>query len=157
MSKRMERDLGSLGVLSLTATGTLAVVVGLWLPWFVVPPDHVGVIPRIYRTGMEAGIEGFDYLVLAVTLVGAISPLFFEHARTRARAAVSTASLTLLLAMWYISRTAGLDGTYMEVFVVGRGASLTLFGGGLLLVSGVLRYVLDGATDIPVPARTDSD
>ena len=152
----MERDLGSIGVLALRATGTAAVLVGLWLPWFVVEPNHVGAIPSIYLSGTTTGIGGFDYLILAATLGGAMSE-YRGSARARARVAVATAILTLALTVWYISRTTGLDGTYLDVFVVGKGASLTLFGGGLLLIAGVLRYVLVGTTEPHVTVGTDSD
>lgn len=143
----MERDLGAISVISLSVTGALAVLIGLWLPWLVVKPDHTGVVPAIHLPGMEHGFAGLDLPIVVVVVVGVALSTVYGSERTRARLALATAALTLLLAVWHVGQTAGIDGTYLDVFVVGGGVPLTLFGGGVLLVAGVLRYVIVGADD----------
>lgn len=143
----MERDLGSIGVLSLTAVGAVAVAVGLWLPWLVVKPTHAGAVPSITHTGTGYGFSGFDYPVLLLVAVGALLSARYGTTRSRARLSILTAAVPVLTVLWYVARTVGVDGTYLDVFVVGRGISVTLFGGGVLLVAGVLRYAIVGTDE----------
>lgn len=143
----MERDLGSIGVLSLTVVGVLAVAVGLWLPWLVVDSSHAGAVPSIGRNGTGYGFSGFDYAILFAVAAGAALSTRYGTTRTRARLSILTAAVPILSAVWYVGRTVGVDGTYLDVFVAGRGISATLFGGGVLLVAGVLRYAIVGTEE----------
>lgn len=147
-SERPDRDLSSIGVSVLTLAGVGSVVLGVWLRWLVVEPGHTGSVPRVYISGMEVGIASQDHLVLGLVGIGVITALVLSTRYHRRRlggvVTMTTGSLLVLLTLWWALETTGTDGVTLDVYVLGTGVYVTVFGGVLLTIAGGIRLVTLG-------------
>lgn len=148
LSDRLNRDLPTLGVSVLTLAGVGTVVLGVWLPWLVVKPGHTGPVPRMYISGMEVGIASQDYLVLASAAIGVVLALAlslrYRHRKLGGLVIIMTGLLLVLLSLWWVLETTGTEGVRLDVFVLGAGVYVTVFGGILLTIAGGIRYITLG-------------
>lgn len=136
----------------LTVVSLITVGLGVWLPWLIVEPGYDGPVPQLYISGMETGIAGQDYVILGVATVGLVATLALSTCYRRRRLGGLVRGVTGLLIVsstslwiagttgldalwWFVSTNAPETGT-LDVFVLGAGVYLTLFGGLLLLIGG---------------------
>ena len=118
--------------------GTVSIAVGTYLPWLRIHPDlpSDAEIPTIYYTGMEAGFERFDFVLL-----GAVGLTLFVRvgsARTMARTATTLAVGlgAIVLPAYYLSQSTLI--AFSGTFVPALGWYLTVLGGVLITVTGGL-------------------
>ena len=133
-----------------------AIVLGVWLPWLVVHPEHTGPVPRFYISGMRYGIEASDWWILGVAGLGVGNAVDLSGRRDRAAgvagAVAGTGALLLTLlgveslpACLYLPEPIAFGHATDCVYVYGPGIFLTALGGALLALAGGYQFLT--ATD----------
>ena len=141
----MTLDARTVAVAVFAAGGVVAVVHGAWLPWLTVEPGHAGPVPAIYVSGMEAGIAGQDYPILALAGVAGAAVVASRWWRFGGLLTLSSGAGIVVLTLWWVVETIGTDGAYLGVFVLGQGAYVTIAGGALFAGAGGVRALTDRA------------
>lgn len=101
---------------------------------------------------METGIAGHDYLILGVGAVGLLTAFalstYYSHRRVGGVVRLVTGLLIAILTLLWVAGTTELDALWwfvgtntpepgtLEVYVLGIGVYLTLFGSILLMIAG---------------------
>jgi len=152
LTGRINSDPRLTGGAVLTIASIVIVSLGVWLPWLIVKPGYSGPVPQVYISGMETGIAGQDYLILGVGAVGLLTApaLSTRYSRRRLGGIVRgitgllitlltllwVADTTVLNALWWFVDTNNPETGTLEVYVLGNGVYLTLFGSILLMIAG---------------------
>ncbi len=153
-------------ILGLTGSGLAGVVLGTWLPWI----DFTGAPPLdlldwfLYRHGgPDLPLLGFVALGLAVSLAVSLAGYRRIAGLLTAVTGVITMAATLELVVSFAGRdgtvvmsTWGIDTATRTWAFVGPGVYVTLGGGALLLVGGVLYGTLAGLPSKHAPGEIAS-
>jgi len=131
--------------------GVLALVVGLWLPWYAISPEHSGPIAGFIYSGMETGFAFLDWFVLALLVALVLGFVGGLPSRVNAVLWIFVGLLSLVVIVGYSYVTAGIFGLgehsyYEQQFVVDTGVYLSLAGALLLITSGVFELDPDDVT-----------
>lgn len=121
---------------ALAGVGSFVVALGCYLPWLSVnprlPPE--GPIPTILLPGMESGISGVDYVLLALAGLVLLAHLNQTREPRRSGLTLVTGVFTVLACAGYlfISPSVG----FISTFVPAIGWYVTLVGASILSVVG---------------------
>lgn len=128
--------------------GVTCVAVGVWLRWIVAVPGYTGPVPRMYISGMDTGIHAGDWFVLGVVALGVGNAVYLSGSRDRLAGAIRGGAglLAVLLVVFRVIETVGVDGRVLRVYVLGPGAPVTASGSLLLVLAGGYQY-LTAASD----------
>lgn len=120
----------------LAALGSLALAAGAYLPWLAVdprlPPDEE--VPSVAYAGLEAGIAGVDYVLLALAGVVLLAHLTPTREPPRSMVTLLTGVFAVFAPVGYL--LVGSDVGFVATFVPALGWYVTFAAGVLLSVVG---------------------
>lgn len=129
----------------LALAGTAAVTLGAYLPWLTVNPSLPAdaEVPTVYYPGMDAGIAGFDLLLVALAVLVFVLHAIDYREPIRSATTIVTSVVTVLACVGYLflSPTIGIGAT----FVPDLGWYLTFAGGVALAATGGMGMVVAAA------------
>jgi hypothetical protein len=120
----------------LAALGALVVGVGSYLPWLTVnprlPDDQP--IPSVYYAGMDSGIAGVDYVLLALAGLVLLAHLTGSREPRRSGLTLVTGVVTMLACVGYLLLSPRIG--FVGALVPALGWYLTFVGAVVLAVAG---------------------
>lgn len=129
----------------LALAGAAAVALGAYLPWLMVNPTLPAdaEIPSVHYTGMDAGLAGVDYLLVALAaLVFALHVVGYrEPVRSATTIVTSAVAVLACVGALLLSPTIGFGAT----FVPALGWYLAFGGGVALAATGGVEFVVAAA------------
>lgn len=129
------------GWVVLTITALTAVGVGAYLPWIRPNPNIPGNgdrVPDILLPEMNAGIEGYSFLLVIVVVIVLLSLVFGANSQYQSVVVSFAGVVSIVVPVYYLATTSlvGFDSTFVPTY----GWYVTIGGGVLLAISGLVRF-----------------
>ena len=118
--------------------GVVSIAVGTYLPWLRINPDLPpdAEIPTVYYTGMDAGFERFDFVLLGAAGLALFVRVGSARTMTQTATTLAVGLGAIVLPAYYLSQSTLI--AFSGTFVPALGWYLTVLGGVLITVTGGL-------------------